>query len=131
MKAYTDIEQSRKLAEILPKETADMSYYIWKDDGHLMSPVPFVLDGTEVKEDGVFEYIPCWSLAALLDVLESEIDGENGETYRLNIEKDGTWWDIWYSEEYNEENPIETTSSEELIDVCVDMIIKLKEMNLI
>ena len=74
--------------------------------------------------------IPCWSLATLLDVLESEIDGENGETYKLNIEKDGTWWEIWY-EEYNDENPIETTSFEELVDACYTMILKLKERNLI
>jgi len=26
MKSYTDLEQSRKLAEILPLETADMCY---------------------------------------------------------------------------------------------------------
>ena len=39
--------------------------------------------------------------------------------------------DINVISDLNEENPIETTSSEELIDVCVDMIIKLKEMNLI
>ena len=126
MKAYTDITQSKKLAEILPIESADMTHrWFGKALNVDCYEVSYGRDTINGKD------IPCWSLTALLDVLESEIDGENGETYRLNIEKDGTWWDIWYSEEYNEENPIETTSSEELIDVCVDMIIKLKEMNLL
>ena len=145
MKAYTDINQSKKLAEILPIESADMYYqYVlpksdrvkhnpeignpisaleWYNKGYTMSgKEPITMD----------EYcVPCWSLAALLDVLESEIDGENGETYKLNIEKDGTWWDVWYCEEHDEENPIETTSSEELIDVCYEMILELKERNLV
>lgn len=67
MKAYTDLEQSKKLAKILPLESADMAYYQWKDDGNLVSPVPFVLDGMEEKGDGLFDYIPCWSLVALLN----------------------------------------------------------------
>ena len=32
MKAYTDIEQSKKLAEILPTESADMKWYFWKSE---------------------------------------------------------------------------------------------------
>ena len=75
--------------------------------------------------------IPCWSLAALLDVLESEIDGEGGETYQLNIEKDGTWWNVWYREKYDEADAIETASTEELIDAVVEMISTLKEKNLL
>jgi hypothetical protein len=125
MKSHTDINQSKKLAEILPLETADMFLAI---NGKLPVMSKYILDGF-VTADATA--IPCWSLAALLDVLESEIDGENGETYKLNIEKDGTWWDIWYSEEYNEENPIETTSSEELIDVCYEMILELKKRKLL
>lgn len=36
MKAYTDLEQSRKLAEILPLESADMHWqYIEEDNGQL------------------------------------------------------------------------------------------------
>lgn len=32
MKAYTDLEQSKKLAEILPIESADMYYYTVNGD---------------------------------------------------------------------------------------------------
>ena len=31
-KSYTNIEQSRKLAEILPLESADMKWYFWKSE---------------------------------------------------------------------------------------------------
>lgn len=133
MKAYTDLSQSKKLAEILPLESADMKWYFWKSeiDAPKLPTFGYDKDTTENCKNTEAVYLPCWSLVALLDVLESEIDGENGETYKLNIEKDGTWWDVWYCEEHDEENPIETTSSEELIDVCYKMILKLKERKLI
>lgn len=67
MKSHTDLSHSKKLAEILPLESADMCY---------------VNDGTAIKidanpytirysmwKDCVVEIIPCWSLSALLDAL--------------------------------------------------------------
>ena len=63
MKAYTDIEQSKKLAEILPLESADMWWNGFVDEEH------------SVTWDGYPNFLssnictPCWSLAALLEVL--------------------------------------------------------------
>lgn len=134
IKAYTNLEQSRKLAEILPLESAN-AYYLLDPTpaGNIYHLVVWRIDfGVRTREP---EYdkgdIPCWSLAALLDVLESEIDGEDGETYQLKIEKDGIWWNIWYEEQYDEANPIETESTENLVDACVEIILKLKEQNLL
>ena len=128
MKSYTDLEQSKKLAEILPIESADMRYYtISQYNLYPCDEIVYTIYfGKPSGKD-----IPCWSLAALLDILESEIDGEEGETYQLNIEKDGTWWNVWYKERYDEANPIETASTEELVDACYEMIIKLHEQNLL
>lgn len=136
MKSYTDINQSKKLAEILPVESADMTWeqvtnsltkdFTWK---------PTIgLDKAIVGN--LFSYrngyvLPCWSIAALLDVLEGEIYDEDGNTYELKIEKEGTWWYITYLERYDETNHIETSSTEELIDACYEMIVKLKELNLL
>ena len=134
MKSYTDIKQSKKLAEILPIESADMEYLAIKENGALVGTVPFVKDDSEVEDSAyshIYDRIACWSLAALLDVLESEIDGEEGETYQLNIEKDGTWWYVWYDERYDAANPIEAKSTEDLIDAYCEMIIKLHEENLL
>lgn len=140
MKSYTDLEQSKKLAEILPIDSADMHYnnasikginYVDEYRAELMDYNTAQKVLSKYLVNPMFGIIPCWSLAALLSVLESEIDGEEGETYQLNIEKDGTWWNIWYREQYDEANPIETESTEELIDACYEMIIRLNELNLL
>lgn len=142
MKSYTDIEQSKKLAEILPLESADMRYghmapYEYSDrmydGGYDDFPYPkdFFIKNIVSFDDEYDGELPCWSLTALLDVLEGEIDGEEGETYQLNIEKDGTWWDVWYKEQYDEADPIVTPSTEELIDACYEIINRLHKLNLL
>ena len=136
MKAFTDISQSKKLAEILPLESADMTLVTDLGGEHLIG-IPYIKEHEDLeelrKQFGEIESqeFPCWSLTALLDVLESEIDGDEGETYQLNIEKDGTWWNVWYRERYDEANPIETESTEDLVDACVAMIENLHEQNLL
>jgi hypothetical protein len=87
IKSCTDIEQSRKLAEFLPYESADMRIgnYVGKSGK---------VDGTNVhyyqKDEsfGAPEIIPCWSLAALMDLLPSSVT-EDGINYMLKISKDG------------------------------------------
>lgn len=109
MKAFTDLEQSKRLAEILPIESADMRYAPFRDTH------PWVWD-EEVKllENGA---TPCWSLAALLDVLPYPIIEQdyNGK-WVCRITHNNT---IYLWEDYNP------------VDSCVKMILKLKEENLI
>ena len=69
IKAFTDIEQSKRLAEILPIESADMCYPNVK--------ITFNDDGTETKEyfglpifPNNYYDLPCWSLVALLEVIK-------------------------------------------------------------
>lgn len=72
MKPYTDLDQSRKLADILPPETADMEYLIIKDLGQLVANVPFVKDDSEIEDSAyshTYERVACWSLAALLELI--------------------------------------------------------------
>ena len=126
IKAFTDLPQSKKLASFLSLKSADMHYERAYFEGKQSDW--FVKLGSPIKSDDI---LPCWSLATLLDILESEIDGEEGETYQLNIEKDGTWWNVWYRERYDEANPIETESTEDLVDACVAMIENLHEQNLL
>ena len=129
MKAYTNIEQSKKLAEILPLESADMC---------------FVNDGTSIKidanpynvrklmwKDYVHEVIPCWSLAALLDVIPQEIfDGE----YVINItEGCDNRWILTYDHRENRHHSYYGLSSgdDNLVDACYEMILKLYEQKLL
>ena len=103
MKAYTDLSQGKKLAEILPIETADMRYVSFGDTH------PWVWD-EEVKlleKDSV----PCWSLAALLDILPNEnmlVKTTDGEYYYLDKDVMTKHYD----------NPV---------DVCYEIILQLKE----
>jgi len=106
MKSYTDIEQSKKLAEILPLESADMFY---RDNG---IDVKLIWEHIAQKVTN-----PCWSLAALLDALP--------KIYNLKPILDLEENSILYSgiDIYvHADNPI---------DACVDMIFKLKEKNLL
>ncbi len=133
MKSYTDIEQSRKLAEFLPIESADQTWA-------RIAIAGANLDVSEVLQyrhngDMPFKYYsgigtPCWSLAALLNYLR-EID------FFPNIEADehSVTMNINY---YNEEEarplaPIHNikVKAESFIDACYEMIIKLHELNLL
>ena len=85
IKSYTDLEQSKKLAEILLLESADMWYQHTgisiKDGSEKPIYFPMVIRDCESDED-----IPCWSLAALLGVLPNEnmlVKTTNGEYYCL------------------------------------------------
>ena len=85
IKSYTDLEQSKKLAEILPLESADMSYtWDFDDEQYYISiekfsnwRVPKYAESEKHKQA-----IPCWSLASLLEIIPSEIF--SGE-YIINI----------------------------------------------
>ena len=87
MKSYTDIEQSKVLAEILPLESADM--YIYKNIffGALSCFNGTTQVGEYVKlTDKENKAYPCWSLAALLQVLPLGIYDElDDRDYELEI----------------------------------------------
>ena len=140
MKSNTDIRQGHILSDILSLKTADMYWLKRHIDLTESEYKLFVVDKSDKHIDFFNSYavavdnneiIPCWSLSALLDILESEIYCEEGETYKLNIEKDGTWWSVCYKEQYDEANPIETESTEDLVDACYEMILKLHKQKLL
>lgn len=115
MKSYTDIEQSKRLAEILPKETADFHFRYssilegWCD-------IPHYRTASHIKD------LPCWSLAALLDVLPE---------YNLQRTDWGHKTEYKIVVTINDEDNYASKNYDNPLDACVDMIIKLKEKNLI
>ena len=123
MKSFTDVSQSKKLAEVLPLESADMEYMFLKKDGSKVSTVPFVKDGFEEPEC-CYSFIPCWSLAALLSVLPKTINFgyENDSTFVLKPLENGNYLADFYEVAYVKDNPI---------DACYEMIIKLHEQKLL
>lgn len=126
MKSYTDISQSKKLAEILPLESADMYYDV---DSYGVRTTPEVLMTSIVRKKD----IPCWSLAALMDSLP------NNEHISTTVSRGGwsiepidympnTWWCEY---EDNEDYTEFSTSADNQIDACYEMIIKLHEQKLL
>ena len=128
MKAYTDIEQSKKLAEILPIESAD-AFYDMAEPEKRQVPIIGNPDDYYDMEDWT---IPCWSLAALLDQLEDVICDEEDNQWELVIKKEGVQYDLYYLIVYGEQENIELDRFyDDLIDCCYEMILKLKERDLL
>lgn len=121
IKSYTSLEQSKKLAEILPLESADMSWDKEFDSGRwlisLVKYTSWIVPRYSYNkiEDRI---LPCWSLAALFSMLPKSAYLEKGsstELCRLSL-------------------PVELISSDwnlEPIDACYEMIIKLHELDLL
>ena len=127
MKSYTNIKESKKLAEILQPETADMCWGI-SDETLKWKTFPYLMPWRDytAKE----HYLPCWSLAALLDQLEDVICDENGYEYKLEIIKEGVQYYLVY-EGMLDAACYETSLFDDLIDACVEMIYILKQRDLL
>lgn len=127
IKSFSDLEQSRKLAEILPLESADM-YYPNRIDTKYQGALPI-----EYKRGNplLSQEISAWSLAALLSIIPQEIfDGE----YIINITEG--WdnkWILTYDHHENRNHSYYglSTGADNLVDACVEMIIKLHKLNLL
>ena len=137
MKSFTDLVQSKKLAEILPLESADMHYnnvsikginYVDEHRAELMEYNRAVKVLSKYIINPLFEVIPCWSLVALLRVIPKHI--KNFNVLRIDIsEKD---FALWYDEiGYGVNTELPDIKIECPVDACVEMIIKLKEKNLL
>ena len=109
MKAYTDLEQSRKLAEILPIESADMRYAPFGNTH------PWVWD-VNLLEDGA---IPCWSLAALLETLPLVVVTKQTDGHKM------CYYVELYMKRMGKEIYLSTVRYENAVDACYEMIIKL------
>ena len=112
MKSYTDIEQSKVLAEILPAESADVCYGI-NDDTLKYNDLPWLIPYHKYTAKEF--YIPCWSLSALFDAMPpiQELCSSTDHYYRVHCMNLFSEW------------------HENAIDSCVEMIIKLHKKGLI
>ena len=115
MKSYTDIEQSKKLTEILPIENADM---IWVLLSNPYLPMIKAIAYKDFEKSKYYEILPAWSLTALLnelpngsDIIKEEADTEN-ERYMCTV---------------GINDDIISTFANNPVDACVEMILKLKE----
>lgn len=128
MKSYTDTEQSKKLAEILPLDSADMHYHYDYDFGELES-IPTITE--EGDHFNLFpEDVRCWSLAALLNILPVSCDdGQHCLALINHNPNEKTEWLCAYEDDKG--NLMMECYADNQIDACVAMIDKLHEQNLL
>lgn len=112
MKSYANLEQSKILSKILPHKSADMWYWefptapTYNNYGY-----PMFHKGEDIRN------VPCWSLAALLDVLPKGtrlLKSTTDDTYHCDCPKENI--DKWFDNS---------------VDACVAMIIKLHELKML
>ena len=109
IKSYTDLEQSKKLAEFLPLESADMMH-------NRLIVIPF--------NDG--SLTPCWSLAALSEFILPYIADDNGDIYKFYLSKDDL--DRWIAYYKSDDFSIHICEeSDNMIDVILEMVCWLKK----
>ena len=135
MKACTDLEQSKKLAKILPLESADMfiaDVFLKEEQRHSYN-FHFLttwghknFDELKERENKFVQFIPCWSLAALLDVLPNFI-GDYGKCLYYDV---GGYY-CGYMVDGDFILTIEETNADNQIDACFEMIIKLNEQKIL
>ena len=116
MKAFTDIEQSKRLAKILPLESADMFLAL---DGTLPVMSKYIDNGFVTADNTA---IPCWSLAALIELIPDECRME-----KTPLDQTGEFTYSFVDDYYN----IRTYEEGNPVDACVEMIYKFKERNLL
>ena len=131
VKSFTDLQQSKKLAEILPIESADMRYWEKIDNKFILVPKTY--------EESGFSMVPAWSLSALLSVLP------NNKHITTTLSRGGwkikpvEYIDKWFCEYENYENEVDensscksfTVSANNPVDACYEVIIKLYELKML
>ena len=124
MKSYTDISQSKKLAEILPIDSADMGYAGEEEDS-------IFCGFGDVEQELYTDYgdgHPCWSLAALLDLLPTITKGKENANPFIAKTQDNKYYVVYatFTEEVDSsaicDNPV---------DACVDMVISLYKLKML
>lgn len=137
MKSYTDLEQSKKLAEILSLETADgfWEYHNkWHSEGDEWEGyedypraepyLEYTRKEDEWKEDK--SDVPCWSLAALLNAIDFN-------TINLHYYNARTDWVVSATIHDSTKHctKYESTRTPNHIDACYELILKLHESKLL
>ena len=122
IKSYSDLQQSKKLAEILPIESADMHSEAKDIDGDM---VFIVVSGLGDKTKSNYGS-PVWSLAALFGVLpDNYIDVDDTIKHpSLMKTKDSRYMVIYSAFQY-------TSLYNNPVDACVAMIEKLNELKIL
>ena len=135
MKAYTDLEQSKVLADILPVNTADMTYYAITDriQGKKIIKDWEVDIGLDIAiKENLFSYrngyvVPCWSLGALLEAIPHIIkdDDYTNEITPLLYPMQGKWFCVYNELDKDGYSPYAEEKGNTPIEAVFNMIVWL------
>ena len=133
IKSFTDLSQSKVLAEFLPIESADMWWNFYSVTTDDTTPQIIHLDTPWVGNfnwDNKPDNVPCWSLAALLQVLPLGIYDEfDNCDYELEIDMiDKMPRYIRLGDIYHSQFPYDF-EKDTLLDNIVESIIWLNDNN--
>lgn len=140
IKSYTDLEQSKKLAEILTLESADMHYnnasikginYVDEYRAELMDYNTAQKVLSKYLINPIFGIIPCWSLASLLEQLPYELCDDDDNSSYLQMNKEDDVYQLVYTDPNGDFESIETDRYYHFVDACVELILKLNKLNLL
>ena len=123
IKSFTDVNQAKVLVDILPLESADGHWY----NGSL--GFTYSQEAKDFYDSVSNEYLPAWSLSALLSIIPQEIfDGE----YVINITEGlDNKWIISYNADNSASFYGLIASADNLVDACVALVEKLYKLNLL
>ena len=122
IKSFTDLSQSKTLSKLLPLESADMEYVFFKGDNVAIGNAPFVKDDSEVEDSAyshTYDRIACWSLAALLGVLEHPRCFQGDKPI------------YWFCGCFGKDNLYHEVEADNPVDACVAMIERLHELKML
>lgn len=130
MKAFTDLQQSKKLAKILPLESANTIWDLTNPDLPTIRAIPYKDSDYENK---YLNIIPAWSLAALYNILP------NTEYNSTTLSRGGwkieppKYVDTWFCEYEDGDDCTRdiTVEADNPVDACYEMILKLHELKML
>ena len=101
--------------------------YIWHATKYDKDMPPMVLGDVPINKIYA-DTLPCWSLAALLDIIPKRIKDYN--VLRIDISNND--FSIWYDEiGSGVNNDLPDITTESAIDACYELILKLYELKLL
>ena len=119
IKSYSDLKQSKVLSKILSDDSADMVYIASANDDIGDTLYTAEYKSEIIIKEGDTDYINCWSLASLFNVLPHiqefypTIEKIN-DKYVCRYKNSGIWT--------NGDNPV---------DACYEIILKLNELKML
>ena len=142
IKSFSDLEQSKKLAEILPVESADMKILPFTEREYRVVPINDIAVCDREDE------IPAWSLTALLELMPKHIKQNDGRIYKFHIFNDDgivikRWGCSYCAEDFHNraeylsdphlkyQTNVYSDKYEDSVDACYDMVLRLHELNLL